>query len=162
MDSFWGNIFRSQKKETSEIRGILKKIPIFDNLSDRDLTHIERIVHRREYRPQEVIFRQGDPGLGMYIIENGNVTILLEPTSQVLAELCDGEFFGELALLDDSPRTATAIAKCPARMLCVFQPDLFDLISRNPRLGVKILLHLARTIGERLRRSNIEIHALDL
>jgi len=162
MDSFWGNIFRSQKKETSEIRGILKKIPIFDNLSDRDLTHIERIVHQREYRPQEVIFRQGDPGLGMYIIESGNVTILLEPTSQVLAELHDGEFFGELALLDDSPRTATAIAKSPARMLCVFQADLFDLISRNPRLGVKILLHLARTIGERLRRSNMEIHALDL
>ncbi|MBI5639458.1 MAG: cyclic nucleotide-binding domain-containing protein [Nitrospirae bacterium] len=159
-NSLWGNIFKTGKKEEDEICDILKKIPVFEDLSRKELLHLERILHQREYSSEEVIFRQGDPGLGMYIIEDGTAAIVTEPAQKVLAELRGGEFFGELALLDDSPRTATAVAKAPSRLLCFFQPDLLDLIQRNPRMGVKILFRLARTIGERLKRSNEHMHAL--
>lgn len=159
MNIFWGNIFSTRKKEEG-IRSILKKVPIFDELKNRELAAVERILHRREYMPDEAIFQQGDPGLGMYIIETGIVEIVHGPLQHVLAELHDGEFFGELALLDDSPRTAAAIVRTPCKMLCFLQPDLFDLVDRNPRLGVKILLHLARTVGERLKKSNEQIQAL--
>ncbi|OPX34594.1 hypothetical protein B1H10_03275, partial [candidate division KSB1 bacterium 4484_188] len=64
--------------------------------------------------------------------------------------------FGELALLDDSPRSASAVAKTDCKMLGFFQPDLFGVIERNPRLGIKIVLRLAKIIGERLKAANIE------
>lgn len=159
-NSLWGNIFKSRTKEDAAVLNILRKIPVFDDLNRRELAAIERILHRREYSPDEIIFREGDPGAGMYIIETGRVDIVREPDKHILAELNDGEFFGELALLDDSPRTATALVKMPCKMLCFLQPDMLDLIERNPRLGTKILLLLARTIGDRLKKSNEQIQAL--
>ena len=154
MNSLWGNVFKVRQKKDDEIRDILKKVPIFDGLGKRDLERIERILHRRQYQQDESIFLQGQPGLGMYIIEEGTVEIVSGPGRHRLAELHTGEFFGELALLDDSPRTATAIARTYCKLLCLFQPDLLDLLDRNTRLGVKILFRLAGTIGERLKRTN--------
>jgi len=116
IDSFWGNIFRQQEKEEENIRKTLKRIPIFEGLSRKELRAIERILHRRQYATGEVIFHQGEPSAGMYIIVEGKVRIFLEPTQQVVAELHDGDFFGELALLNESPRSATPspewIARC--------------------------------------------------
>lgn len=160
MDSFWGNIFKSREKREEEITAVLKKIPIFEELNPREVSSIERILHRRTYRPGEVIFHQGDAGVGMYIIERGTVEIILEPVNQVVAEIRDGEFFGELALLDESPRSATARAKTECRMLGFFQSDLFGLIERDPRLGVKIVLRLASIIGDRLKHSNQQMQQL--
>ena len=154
MNTLWGNIFKDRQKEEDEISGILKKIPIFTGLSAREIAAIERILHRREYLQNEVIFHEGDPGLGMYIIEKGCVDIVHGPDRHMLASLCEGEFFGELALLDESPRTATAVAKMPCKLLCFFHPDLFSLIDRKPGLGVKVLFRLAKTIGDRLKKTN--------
>jgi CRP-like cAMP-binding protein len=153
-NSLWGNIFKTRQKERDSVCNVLKKIPMFGDLKNRELLQIERILHRREYRADEVIFTEGDPGLGMYIIEDGDVDIVSGPERQHLAGLKPGEFFGELSLLDDSPRTASAIAKTSSKLISFFQPDLFDLLDRNPRLGVKILLNLARVIGDRLKRAN--------
>jgi CRP/FNR family cyclic AMP-dependent transcriptional regulator len=154
MNSLWGNIFKVRQKKEDAIRDILKRVPIFEDLGGRDLDRIERILHRREYGQDDIIFLQGQPGLGMYIIEEGTIEILSEPEKVHLAELHSGEFFGELALLDDSPRTATVIARTYCKLLCLFQPDLFDLIDRNRRLGIKILFRLASTIGQRLKKMN--------
>ena len=162
MNTLWGNIFKGREKDG--IRDILRKVPVFEGLSNHDISDIERILHYREYKPDEVIFSQGTPGFGMYIIEDGSVTIVSnvsEPSMEIMAELQSGDFFGELGLLDDSPRSASAIAKTSCSMLCFFRSDLFDLISRKPQIGVKILLCLARTIGERLKKANEEIHALN-
>src|SRR6266540_2063775 len=158
MNSLWGNVFKGRRKEEKTICSILQRLPLFEGIGSRELAQIERVLHLREYRPDEVIFLQGDPGLGMYIIESGDVEILHEPLRNLLAELGPGEFFGELALLDESPRTATAVAKTPCRIFCLFQPDLFDLMNRHPRLGVKILSRLAVTIGERLKKTNEHLH----
>lgn len=155
MHNLWGNIFKHQK--STGIRAILEKIPLFDTLAQQELSAIERILHKRSYEAGEHVFRQGEPGMGMYIIEHGEVTILTEHTSHVLAELGEGEFFGELSLLDESPRSATAIAKTRCSIFGFFQPDLIGLIERNPRLGVKIVMRLASVIGDRLRKANENI-----
>jgi len=160
MDSIWGNIFKQGKKEDDEIRTILKRISVFKDLDNRELARVERILHRRTYQQGETIFSQGDPGFGMYIIESGIVSIVLMPSRHRLAELSDGEFFGELTLLDESPRTASAISQTACKMLCFFQPDLLDLINRDPRLGVKIMFGLARTIGARLKYTNECIYSM--
>ncbi|MGC2064185.1 MAG: cyclic nucleotide-binding domain-containing protein [Thermodesulfovibrionales bacterium] len=160
MTSLWANIFKPRQDSQDSVSAVLRRIPVFDSLNARDLLQIEKILHERDYRHEERIFLQGDPGLGMYIIIEGNVEIVSEPGHHLLTVLHEGEFFGELALLDESPRTATAIAQSPCRLLCLVQSDLYDLIDRNPKLGVKILVQLARTIGERLKKTNEYVHEL--
>jgi len=160
MQTIWGNLFKRRNSGEDSLKKILHNIPVFQDLSDRELLHIERILYRRVYEADEVIFREGDPGLGMYIIEQGLVDITLVSGDQKLIELCDGDFFGELSLLDDGPRTATATAREDCRMLCFFQPELMDLLNVSPRLGVKVLLGLSRTLGERLKRANEYIQIL--
>ena len=150
----WSNIFQSassRKDLDAATSQILKRIPIFEELGRRELAAVTRILYERTYAAEELIFRQNDPGVGMYIIAQGRIAIVREPDRQLLAELHDGDFFGEMALLDELPRSATAIAKVPSRVLGFFQPELFGLIERHPRLGVKIVLRLARIIGQRLR-----------
>lgn len=161
MNNLFGNIFRSKSAKTEEDRVIdlLKGIPLFEGLTSRELSAVERILHRRTYRPDETIFRQGEPGVGMYIIVEGKVAVVAEPGSRKLAQLQTGEFFGELALLDDSPRSASAVAQVECRMLGFFQPDLFGLIERNPDLGIKIVVRLARVIGERLKKCNEQLES---
>ena len=96
----------------------------------------------------------------MYIIEKGKVQVFFEPTQQVIAELHDGDFFGELALLDDSPRSATVMVKLDSRMLGFFKPDLIDLIERSPKLGIKIVMQLSGVIGKRLNKANEQVQVL--
>lgn len=160
MNKLWENIFRFRQKNTDKIDTILLQIPIFKDLNHRDLITIKRILHQREYQKDEVIFHQGDVGLGMYIIVRGTVEIICNPGRHMLAELHDGDFFGELALLDDAQRSATAFPKTPCTLLCFFKPELLDLINRNPKLGGKILFRLAWTIGERLKSTNEQVRDL--
>jgi len=154
-------LFGRGKSERAEadVIDLLRRIPMFEDLSKRELAAVERILHRREYLPEEVIFREGEPGMGMYIIHSGRVAIVAEPSNVQLSELKEGDFFGEVSLLDESPRSATAIARTSCKVFGFFQPDLFSLVERNPRLGVKIVIRLAKIIGVRLRNTNEQVLA---
>lgn len=155
-DTMWGNIFRKEEKNEKNIYTVLKKIPIFQDLTKKELKAIERILHHRHYKADEVIFHEGDPGAGMYIIETGHVNITLGKEGKLLAVLANGEFFGDIALLSETPRTATATAAIDTDMLGFFQSDLFGLMETDPRMGNKILHRLAQMIADRLRFSNME------
>ncbi len=139
---------------------VLRNIPLFDDLSRRDIATLQRLLHRREYVAGESIFTQGEPGLGMYIIAKGVVSIQSEPSGRELVELNDGDFFGEIALLNEVIRSATARAKSDCMLLSLFQPDLMGLLERNPRLGVKILLSLSRLVGIRLVEVSDELETM--
>ena len=71
-----------------------------------------------------------------------------------------GDFFGELALLNETPRSATAIARQPSVLFGLFRPDLLGLLERDPALGVDLLLRMSRVISERLIQSNDEVQRL--
>lgn len=161
-DTMWGNIFRKKEKDDKNIYTVLKKIPIFQDLNKKELKAIERILHHRQYKAEEIIFNEGDPGAGMYIIESGRVNISLGKEAKLLAVLADGEFFGDIALLSETPRTATATATVASNMLGFFQSDLFGLLETDPRMGNKILHRLAQMIADRLRFSNMENQQLKL
>jgi CRP-like cAMP-binding protein len=158
MDSFWTNIFRERDEDS--VHALLRDIPLFDGLSRGELSDVESILHRREYETDEVLFRQGNPGVGMYVIQSGHIEIVYEPTDDTLADLEDGDFFGELALLNETPRSATAIAREPSVLYGLFRPDLLGLVDRKPSLGVQILLRMSRVISERLIHSNEEVQRL--
>ena len=156
-DPFWSNIFRRRDKEATDVFDILKKIPIFQDLGRREFNKIESILHRRNWNADEAIINEGDPGLGMYIIVAGEVRITQvgeDGVQQQLATLTGGDFFGEQALLDESPRTASAYANEPCRIIGFFRPDLLELIESNPRLGLKIVMRLSQMISVRLRHTN--------
>ena len=161
-DTMWGNIFRKEQKVEKNIFTVLKRIPIFSDLTKKELRAIERILHHRRYKENETLFNEGDPGVGMYIIENGRINITIGKNQKLLASLSNGEFFGEIALLSETPRTAAAIATKDSHILGFFQSDLFGLIETNPRMGNKILLRLAQMVTERLRFSNLENQQLKL
>lgn len=153
----WGYFFKKPSEEKVSILQKLKDVPIFSDLNDKELLEVEKIVHRRKYQKGEPIFRMGDPGLGMYIIIEGNVDIVEELQDQehkLLANLQEGAFFGDLALLDEAPRSASAIAQAECDIIGFFRPDLLDLLYRKPQIGIKILFALARVVGERLRKTN--------
>lgn len=152
----WGNSIFKRKKKDDDILAILMQIPIFSDLNPREIDEVEKIMHRRVYKKEEPIIRMGDPGLGMYIVVKGTVEIIDEKNekNRSLAKLGNGSFFGDLALLDESPRSASAIASEDCDIIGFFRPDFLDLIYRKPKLGIKVLFALAKTIGERLRRTD--------
>lgn len=158
VDSFWGNIFRQSDEES--VYTLLREIPLFDELSRGELSSVKSILHRREYAPGEVLFHQGNPGVGMYIIQEGTIEIVYEPTGDTLAELRDGDFFGELALLNETPRSATAIARTESVLYGLFRPDLLGLVERDPSLGVQLLLRMSQVISERLIQTNEQVQKL--
>ena len=149
MHGLWSNLFSAngQKQDT---RSLLKNTRIFARLSNRELDSIDRIVYRRDYGAGETVFHQGDPGIGMYIIQQGIISIVQMPAEHHLADLKEGDFFGEIALLNETPRSASAIAKSDCLLLCVSQPDLLGLFKRNPKLGVKVLIPLSQITGQRV------------
>ncbi len=159
-NSLWYNFFRKKSRESDSLESLLSKVPIFSQLTDKELRRLRAIVHQREYAADEYIFSQGDPGLGMYVVEEGEVDIrMIEPDGEekLLAVLKPGDFFGELSLLDESPRSASAVAKNYSRIIGFFRPDLIDLLNRSPKSGTKILFKLGEVIGTRLRITNEQL-----
>jgi len=159
----WGNIFRRQSNTAEDILSTLRQVPLFSNMTDGELREFEKLIHQRQFKAGETIFWEGEPGVGMYIIQHGAVAICKHNRNDVretLVLLHDGEFFGELALLDESPRSASAIAEQNSQIIGLFRPDLFGLLERKPRLGNKFLFQLALIIGERLKQTNTEIQNL--
>ena len=153
----WENIFKGWDNSESEAVHTLKKIPVFKNLSHKDFNELENMMHHRDYKSGDFIFKNRAPGEGMYIIMRGSIKITIGTRSgneNTLAKLDKGEFFGELALFDDEPRSANAIAIEDCKLLGFFTQDLMILQERNPVLGHKIMFNLGGLLGERLRRTN--------
>lgn len=161
--AIWKNIFSGKGVSEGSTESLLSKVPAFANLSARELKEVAAIVHKREYQPDEPVFFQGDPGLGMYIIQEGEISITIagkDGGEKELAVLSDGDFFGELALLDESPRSATALCRTKCSLIGFFRPDLFELIEKKRDLGIKIVLKLAEIVAERLRKTDRELSKL--
>jgi CRP/FNR family cyclic AMP-dependent transcriptional regulator len=159
-NALWRNLFSKRVIREGTIEEVLSKVPAFANLAPRELKEVAAIVHKREYRSGEPVFYQGDPGLGMYIVKDGEVSIVIQGkdgNERELALFGDGDFFGELALLDESPRSANAVCKTECTLIGFFRPDLFELIEKNTTLGIKIVLKLAEIVTQRLRHTDKEL-----
>jgi len=153
----WENIFRGRGKGESKEVIALRQVPVFEDLKPKEMEVIEKLVHHRMYKPDEYVFRRNAPGEGLYIILQGKIDILTESEDgemNLVASLKEGDFFGDLSLLDMEPRSAHAISRDHSELLGFFHPDLTGILKRNPNLGAKILFNVAKVIGERLRKTN--------
>ena len=92
---------------------LLKKVSLFSNLSEAHLDSIAEFCAERSFKEGDIVVKQGDSGIGLYIIGSGKMKIVKETAGGEkldIAELGPGDFFGEMAVLDSAPRSADVIA----------------------------------------------------
>lgn len=145
------NLFRPGKPSPRLER--LRNLSLFVNLTPAELRIVDGLLHERVYLEGEVIFDEGDEGQAIYIIASGEVLICRPRQGDILrlAKLGPGTFFGELALLDDSPRSAQARAASACQLIVFFRDDFVGLLDTHARIASKILRELARHLGTRIR-----------
>lgn len=151
----WVNLFRKRPPWKQTAIRLLQETPIFEGIPRRVIAQLVDSMHRRVYRDQEAVFKRGDQGLGMYLILSGQVSVSVERNE--LARLLPGDFFGEVALFGEQPRTADAIACGDTELIGFFRPDLQEWVERSPKQGSRVLAQLGRVLAERLRASNERI-----
>ncbi|HMN69507.1 MAG TPA: cyclic nucleotide-binding domain-containing protein [Bdellovibrionales bacterium] len=134
----------------------LKTVPFFNELSMWQLKKVSEIVFERSYEADEMIFEQGQPGAAIFLVIQGQVAVEIfhDQADTTLAVLERGSFFGEMALLDESPRSASARAIEPTKTLALYRNDLTRLIQTDPQTACHIYRALARIVGDRLRGTN--------
>ena len=130
----------------------LKKMSLFADLKRRELRVVDGFMHQRNYLQDEVIFDEGEQGEAFYIVLEGKVLIChAGQTGTPIATLESGNFFGELALLDDAPRSAQARAADNCTLLVLFRGEFLGLMQSHGLIASKIAMQLARHLGARLR-----------
>ncbi len=157
MDTIWSYIFPKKMTEREKILKVLSETLIFSGLPRQKLSKLLRALHERFYRKGETVFRVGEPGVGMYVICEGEVLVTIagpHGEEQEVARLTPGQTFGDLALIEDHLRSATVRASEPTRLLGLIRSEFMELLTRDPSLGVEILLRLLKMVGERLTITN--------
>ncbi|MFN8621014.1 MAG: Crp/Fnr family transcriptional regulator [Chloroflexota bacterium] len=144
--------------------GSLRRCALFEGCDQATLESVARQLRRRRFRRNEVIFHQGDPGDALHVVAAGALKIVLpsaEGEEAIIATLRPGDFFGELALLDGAPRSATAVALESCETLELPRATFHDLLDRDPKLRDALLSGLAHEL-RRLTSHVEELHFLDL
>lgn len=137
--------------------GMLSKISLFENLTTAELCKIEKIVRKERYAKDTVLFFEGDAGNRCFVITAGEVRIskfIQNIGEEALAVLKEGDYFGEMALIDDFPRSAHAIANTDIEVLAIDKADLDNILKTDRDLGYKLLWAFTRTLSKRLRETN--------
>ena len=141
---------RQEDARTREVVEVLKQVSLFKGFSRSALRDLAEVVHRRDYRRDEFLYYENDPGLGLYIIQRGRVRLLTEDENggvQELRQAVENEFFGTLSLLGESRRMETAQAVTETRVFGFFSPDLKTMLKRNPSVGAAAVVALARHLA---------------
>ena len=131
----------------------LRLSKLFSALNDSEVAELDRCARQRDFKAGAVVFREGDAGDGIYTVIEGKVQISAlvgQDQRRVLSEIGPGDFFGEMAVLDNEPRSATVTAESDSKLLFVPRTDVLQMIERSPRLAV----NLVRQFSLRMRDFN--------
>jgi CRP/FNR family transcriptional regulator/CRP/FNR family cyclic AMP-dependent transcriptional regulator len=133
---------------------LLAATPLFAVLPAEELNELARATRARTYQRGEIIFRKDDPGYTLYIVVSGAVKISVssyEGDEIILAIFTAGQFFGEMALFDEEPRSADAEAIEASEVLTVQREDLIRVLERRPRIAI---MQLLKVLGQRIRATD--------
>ena len=140
---------------------ILTKVPLFRDLSQPEIARIAEVARERTYPKNSVILFEDDPGDALYVVVSGSVKVVLigeDGREVILSMLSVGDFFGEMALIDDEPRSAHVIAMEDAAMLVLRREDFHHRLREAPTIALGLL----RTLSHRLREADEKIGGLVL
>jgi CRP/FNR family cyclic AMP-dependent transcriptional regulator len=132
---------------------LLQKLPLFAELAPEDLEQLAQNLQPRCLHQGQIVFNQGDSGTTLMVVASGQVQIVLQSADAepvLLKEIGPGEYFGELSLFDDKPRSASAVCGTPVELLELDRNILTEYLRGRPRAVIAIL----RTMSERLRETN--------
>ncbi|MGQ9630612.1 MAG: cyclic nucleotide-binding domain-containing protein [bacterium] len=149
----------SQRELITNIVPLLKKINMFEELRDEELLKVASVAKEKHYDPDDVIFLEGDPGDALYVIRSGRVRITKttqDGKEQTLDILEAGDVFGEMSILDEQPRSASARAASSLNMVVISKQDFLNLLDSHPHIALEIV----RFITGRLRQANQEFREL--
>ena len=146
---------RSEDADIRRIIDTLQEVSLLEDLSGNSRRHLAHAVHYRTFRSDETIYHQGDPGLGLYIIERGAVELFVggDDERERICLVHDHECFGLYSLMGEFSRLETAQARSETRLLGFFRPDFRTLSKRHPRTGLLLL----STIGQELAARQNEL-----
>lgn len=151
---------RQHEKKVLTLRDLL----VFRDLPPEQLEKVQQYMNKASYKKDDIVFREGDPGDGIYFILSGHVSILAELTDEKLgkrlATFAKGTFFGAMAILEDQPRSATVLAKTDTDLLFMSKKGFKQLSKNEPLLAVNMLHGIARELSHRLRLTSIEVRTL--
>jgi CRP/FNR family transcriptional regulator, cyclic AMP receptor protein len=149
----------------SMAKDALRACGLFSQADDATIDALAAALRIRRFRKAETVFHQRDPGDALFIVASGSVKVVLPSDdgleSAIVAVLGPGEFFGELAILDGAPHSATIVAIEPTETLVLHRDAFFGLIDSDPELRRALLASLARAI-RRLTGHVEDLHFLDL
>lgn len=140
---------RQADAHTREVVEVLSQVPAFSTCAQSTLYEVAAVIHQRDYRREEHMYYEGDPGLGLYIVQQGRVRLYVEEANgerQNVREIGPNEMFGMLSLLGEFSRLETAQAVTETRVLGFFRPDLKKLMKRNPKAGADVTMAIARSV----------------
>ncbi len=135
----------------------LRGVPLFEDLGMRDIGYLIQSLFKKSYAEGEPLFEEGDIGRALFIVEEGAVDLVKrtpDGRTQLLATARAGDFFGEMALIEELPRSASAIATVDTTVYLLYRTRLFGLIKARPRVGVIILNQLVKLLSSRLRSTS--------
>jgi CRP/FNR family transcriptional regulator, cyclic AMP receptor protein len=141
---------------------VLKKVALFEGLTQGQLAKVASIAQPKQYEGGAFIFHEGDTGQEMYVIVEGRVRISKNVPGigeEALAILEKDQYFGEMAVIDDHPRSADAIAHIPCTVWSIERAKLDQLMFTDKELAYVLLWTFVRTLSERLRETGDKIKA---
>jgi CRP/FNR family cyclic AMP-dependent transcriptional regulator len=133
------------------VEDTLAAVPLFSEMSRRDLKRLASAVIVRQYKRGEVIVKEGEMAVAFYIIRSGSVDVVRDTDphkEKVLAALGPGDFFGEMAVLDSYPRSASVKATMDTECLVLSRWDFLAELRSNPYIAVQMLPVLSRRLRE--------------
>jgi CRP-like cAMP-binding protein len=142
-------------------RSILERVPLFGGLSDEALDNLVQATTRRVYPKETTLVEENEIGETLYMILSGKVKVTnIGPDGKevILSVLGEGEFFGEMALLDEEPRSANVVSMEKTEMMLLRRKEFMSLLESNK----EILSTLMAVLSGRLRHANAQIRSLAL
>lgn len=142
-----------------EALSFFRSVPIFQGLTRRQLGRVMMIMQHRPYRAGEIVFEEGQLGRAVFILKSGKVELSRKSgnTRRVLGVVTSGQMFGEMALLEQMQRTASATVLEDGEIYLLYSATLDTLIHQYPNIGVILLRNVAVVLSALLRRANTEL-----
>ena len=133
---------------------MVRSLDVFRDLTFKEALELDELLHERVYEKGEIVFEEGDIGQGIFIVVSGKVRV--DPSREILKdavlEVGPGEMLGELTLFEEAPRFATVVAMEKTVMVALLRAEFSNLLTRNTKIGVKVLVRLSTTMSRRVRR----------
>lgn len=141
----------------------LSQVYLFRELAPHEMERVLSISKEKRVKKNEMIFKEGDIGDAFYLIVTGSVrisTLVPGVGEEALTILSEGEYFGEMALIDDAPRSASAIANDDGMLLYIGKDDFRNLLEQQTDIAYKLLWVFTKTLSARLRKTDEQLKSI--